>query len=121
MNTIQLNLTLIVQAINFWITYFVLHRYIFAPVIKRIRQRKNDEKKLRSEIILKQKDVSNFLEEKVMQLAQFQKDAKLDYPFYYTHPKKIDLPEQPKDLPEIDEKEKIALKKKLIQRTLDVE
>lgn len=78
---IQFNLTLPLQAINFVVTLYVLKRYLFAPLIERIIERRKEEKQLRDEIILKRRDVENFRAEKTAQLSQFQKDAKVDFPF----------------------------------------
>lgn len=78
---IQFNLTLLVQVLNFSITFYVLKRFLFEPFIKNIIDRKKEEKRLRDEILLKRKDVDNFLNEKTLQLSQFQKDATTDFPF----------------------------------------
>lgn len=78
---IAFNITLFIQLGNFILTAYLLQRFLYRPIIDRIIQRKQEEKQLRDEIILKKQDVENFRTEKSSQLSQFQKDAKTDFPF----------------------------------------
>mgnify|MGYP000500935203 CR=1 FL=1 len=107
---IQFNLTLPVQLFNFVVTFYVLKRFLFAPVIERIIRRKKEEKQLCDEIILKKQDVENFRSEKTTQLSQFQKDAKTDFPFAPVKDPAPALPIEPVtiDPPEDHTYEKLA-------------
>jgi F0F1-type ATP synthase membrane subunit b/b' len=58
----KINITFFIQIINFTITYFVLKKLIFGPVIKSINQ-KNKEKEL----------FLNFLKQEEIQLLEAQK------------------------------------------------
>lgn len=74
---IAFNLTLLIQILNFCLVYAFLRRVIFDPVIDGLIKQKMDERRLNEEIILKQRDVSSFQEEKASQLVQFQQDVKV--------------------------------------------
>lgn len=118
---IQINLTLFVQMINIIITYKVLSAYLLAPIIERLLERKKEEKQLRDEITLKQKDVENFLTEKTSQLAQFQRDAKTDYPFNPVRslPQTLYVEDEAQEA--LTDEEYASLKKNLTKRLYDVE
>lgn len=76
---IEFNLTLLLQICNFTLTYFLLKRFFFAPVMGRILKRKIIERRLKDEIAMKGQEVINFRNEKMLQLRQFQRDAIPDH------------------------------------------
>jgi len=117
---IQINMTLIVQVVNFFITYKFLSVFLFKPVINRILLRKQDEARLREEIALKTQDVDNFMQEKTTQLAQFQKDAKTDYSFILVKPPRIEFLDEKQENLMLDDEHCKQLKKEIVKRILDV-
>lgn len=116
---IQFNLTLLVQALNFSLTFYVLKRFLFEPIIESILKRKKEEKRLGDEIVLKQKDVANFLSEKTSQLSQFQKDAKTDFPFVPATGPQVEPHAPEVCILEPTHEEQVALQKDLTKRVRD--
>lgn len=116
---IQINLTLLVQALNFSLTFYVLKRFLFGPIIENILSRKKEEKRLSDEIVLKKQDVDNFLGEKTSQLSQFQKDAKTDFPFVPVTGPRVQPIKLESEIVEPSVAEQEALQKSFAKRVRD--
>ena len=75
----NINCTVFIQIMNFFITYKALSAYLFIPALKAIKSRKNKENKLNAEI----KHEESLIVEKNLainkQLSDFQDHIKKDY------------------------------------------
>ncbi|HBS48063.1 TPA: hypothetical protein DEO28_02370 [Candidatus Dependentiae bacterium] len=83
---IEFNFTIFIQIINFIITYQLLNKFVFRPVLNFLEQKKNKEKVL---------TVSLQTEEKVIDEMQQQKELKLFNFQQKMHTKTVELIKEP--------------------------
>jgi hypothetical protein len=75
-----INFTLIIQIINFLITYWFLNKLLFTPFITSIQKKNEKEKQLLDRVDKEEKNVTLLKENKKLSLLTFQKHVKKSYP-----------------------------------------
>ncbi len=76
----NINCTLFIQIINFFITYKVLGTYLFIPTLRAIKSRKDKENKLNAEIAYEESHIEQKNLSIIKHLFDFQTHVKKDYP-----------------------------------------
>lgn len=117
---IHFNITFIVQAANFLLTYLVLRSVLFSPVIVRIIHKKEGLNQLEEQITANQLNIEILSQEKSNQLELFQRNVRVHYAFSSL---KIQVaPEKRED--QTDQEEllnKSNIKKTILKQVLNVE
>ena len=117
----NINSTILIQSINFIITYKFLKNFLFKPIIESLNKKKEEQKKLNSEIEDIQGYVLHLEKEKSKNLDIFQYSAKKNYPF---EPQKYKSKLLETPIPKISiidvEKTKKDLKEFLLEKAVDV-
>ncbi len=75
----RINLTLLVQVINFSITYWFLNRFMFRPVIEFLNQKKTKEEKTKKRLEKKEQDLLCMEKKKHQDLGDFKVKMKKEY------------------------------------------
>ena len=75
------NLTFFMQVINFGITYWVLNKFMFKPVLLFLQKKKKKEKQELESIAQKEHELLQLHEKKEQELATFKEDMKGQYCF----------------------------------------
>lgn len=75
----QFNITFFIQIINFFITYWFLNKFMFKPVIKFIKKRKQREKAFINKIKQKEELLLELEKQKKLELYNFQQKVKSKY------------------------------------------
>jgi F0F1-type ATP synthase membrane subunit b/b' len=77
----QINVTFIIQIINFWITYLVLHKILFKPVVQLLQNKETAKESLVEGIKTKEAGLLHLQEEKKKNLEDFRQYLKTKYAF----------------------------------------
>lgn len=77
----QINITLFIQIINFFLTYKILDKFFLKPMLQSLRNKKTAKCNFESKIKHDEKTVEDLKESKKTQLASFQTYIKKQYPF----------------------------------------
>lgn len=77
----QINITFVIQIINFWITYGVVHKLLLKPFVARIRAKEATKTTLEDGIKTKETTLSRLHEDKKKNQEEFQSYLKKHYIF----------------------------------------
>lgn len=77
----NINVTFIIQIINFIIVYMVLHRFLFGPVLTSISQKKEKKAVFEKDIKAKEDELIKLEQKKRKAIVSFQAHATKAYPF----------------------------------------
>ncbi|MFA6527008.1 MAG: hypothetical protein WCT20_01140 [Candidatus Babeliales bacterium] len=96
------NITIFVQIINFWITYWILHRFFLKPVVAFIQQKECALAMVQDTIKRKEAAVRALQKDKLDQLIVFKTHIKTDYQMIEHVSAQREIPEleQPKPVAE---------------------
>jgi len=81
----QINVTFIIQIINFWISYFILHKILFKPVVQLIQNKETAKDLLVEGIKAKETALLHLQDEKKQNLEDFRCYLKTKYTFEKPH------------------------------------
>lgn len=103
----HVNVTFLVQGINFFITYKLLTAFFFGPIIKSIKNKKTKQEKLETNINQREKDLLTLEKEKHQNLSSFQSHAQVKYQFshrtHYEEPIEVKTEEEPVETKKLQE------------------
>jgi len=77
----HINATFLVQIINFLISYYVLNRFLFKPVIASIRKKQETETALKASIEKEENDIIALKKEKYESIISFQRKMRKKFPY----------------------------------------
>jgi tRNA/tmRNA/rRNA uracil-C5-methylase (TrmA/RlmC/RlmD family) len=75
----MINLTLFVQIGNFWITYAVMHKFLFKPFVSMIIRKQEASQKILKGLKEKEEILTNLQEDKAKHLTEFKLYLKKRY------------------------------------------
>ena len=75
----QINATVIVQIINFWISYAMLHKLLFKPFVTLIEKKRDAKAMLVASLTSKEQAIITLQENKKQQLEDFKQYLKITY------------------------------------------
>lgn len=75
----KINITLVVQIINFWITYFFLTRLLFKPMVAMLKAREVAREKMKDALKEREFFLKERVEEKTRALVEFRRYLKRTY------------------------------------------
>ena len=103
----QINVTLVIQIINFFITYKVLNAFLFRPAIDALETKQKKKDALQNQIDTQEEELITIEKEKVEAIVTFQNHVKKCYPFIqtYTVEKQLEFDITPQ--PKMIDKEKL--------------
>lgn len=77
----QINVTFVIQIINFWISYTVLHKLLFKPFVGLIHNKEAARDTLTNGLKAKEQRLLQLQEDKKKNLETFRSYIKAQYPF----------------------------------------
>ena len=77
----HINVTFLIQVINFLITYKILKTFLFRPVLSSIKEKKEKREKFEQSIEKKEQELIVLEKKKIENVDIFQKHVKKTYPF----------------------------------------
>lgn len=77
----QINVTFIIQIINFWISYALLHKFLFKPFVRLINSKEAARETLIKGLKAKEQRLLQLQEDKKKNLEVFRTHIKAEYPF----------------------------------------
>ena len=90
----NINLTFVIQIIHFSLTYMVLTKLLFNPIITTLKKRKSKEKRLNNTIAKEEKAITTLHKEIGEHLHTFQEHTKKAYPFTLQTRAHLQIPPQ---------------------------
>lgn len=101
-----INLTLIIQAINFFVFYLLLRVFLFRPVLAVIESDNTREQVLYNQIDQQNKDMDTKREEQELLFTSFRQSCKKNFPQQLASLPVLDIPESDQQLTDVlfDEK-----------------
>lgn len=85
----QINVTFIIQIINFWISYAMLHKFLFKPFVQLINNKEAARETLIKGLRAKEQRLLQLQEDKKKNLETFRTYVKTQYPFKTPAPEEI--------------------------------
>lgn len=82
----NINLTCIIQIANFWATYFILHKFLFKPIVHHLHQKEYAKNTLLEKLKIKEKKLLVLQEKKSSLLFDFRKHLQATYASPIFHP-----------------------------------
>jgi hypothetical protein len=85
------NVTFIIQIANFWVSYFMLHKLIFSPVMRVLKNKETAQKLLRESLKDREHVLLRVQEEKKQIISDFKEHVRVRYAPISTQIKEIPL------------------------------
>lgn len=75
----QINCTVFIQIINFWVTYFFLRKILLAPAIVMINKKKRAKDALANHLKEKESSINDLINQKSKKLVDFREQIQFKY------------------------------------------
>jgi hypothetical protein len=85
------NVTFIIQIVNFWVSYFMLHKLILSPVMRVLKNKETAQKLLRESLKDREHVLLRLQEEKQQSVSDFKEHIRVRYVPVSTQIKEIPL------------------------------
>jgi F0F1-type ATP synthase membrane subunit b/b' len=86
----QINATFLIQIVNFWISYAMLHKLLFKPFVQLIEKKQAAQTKMLNVIKSKEQTIVHLQDDKKKNLEEFRVHLKETY--HFTQPQLQDVP-----------------------------
>jgi hypothetical protein len=97
------NITFIIQIANFWVSYFMLNKLIFSPVMRSLQSKETAQKLLQESLKDREHDLVSLQEEKQKSVNDFKEHLRVRYAPVSAHIKEIPLVAvEPQDRKELE-------------------
>lgn len=75
----QINCTVFIQIINFWVTYFFLRKILFEPAMEMINKKKHAKDSLINHLQEKELTIDELIRQKAKELIDFREQVQFKY------------------------------------------
>ena len=75
----QINCTVFIQIINFWVTYFFLRKILLEPAMEMINKKKHAKEALTNHLKEKEISINELIQQKGKELVEFREQVQFKY------------------------------------------